>query len=79
MWRAQQVLANAATVALILLVRLYQITLSPWLGGCCRYQPSCSQYMIVAVRKYGPWQGTWRGICRICRCHPWRAGGFDPP
>ena len=64
---------------LIALVRLYQITLSPLVGRSCRYQPSCSNYMIEAVRKYGFLRGCWRGVCRIARCHPFHAGGYDPP
>jgi putative membrane protein insertion efficiency factor len=64
---------------LVLVVRIYQICISPWLGANCRYEPSCSNYMILAVRKYGPLRGSWRGICRIARCHPLHAGGYDPP
>jgi putative membrane protein insertion efficiency factor len=63
----------------IALVRLYQITLSPWIGRQCRFYPTCSNYMIEAVRKYGVVRGVWRGLCRIGRCHPWHAGGYDPP
>jgi uncharacterized protein len=65
--------------ALIVLVRLYQLLLSPILGGHCRFEPTCSQYFIEAVRKYGAVRGAWRGALRICRCHPWRPGGYDPP
>lgn len=64
---------------LIALVRLYQVTLSPWLGRSCRYYPTCSNYMIGAVEKYGFLRGAWRGTCRIARCHPLHAGGYDPP
>lgn len=64
---------------LIGLVRIYQFTLSPLLGPCCRFYPSCSQYFILAVRKYGPLTGPIKGIGRICRCHPWHPGGYDPP
>lgn len=60
------------------LVWLYRGTLGPLLGGQCRYQPTCSQYMIDAVSKYGAVRGSWRGVRRICRCHPWSAGGYDP-
>ena len=60
-------------------VRLYQIFLSPIFGRQCRFDPTCSHYFIGAVRKYGPITGTWRGVCRICRCHPWHPGGDDPP
>jgi putative membrane protein insertion efficiency factor len=63
----------------VAMVRLYQITLSPLVGFNCRYQPTCSHYMIGAVRKYGFWRGGWRGVCRIARCHPLHAGGYDPP
>ncbi|MHB1158259.1 MAG: membrane protein insertion efficiency factor YidD [Phycisphaerales bacterium] len=62
---------------LIALVRLYRITLGPVLGGHCRFHPTCSQYMIDAINKYGPVRGTWRGIRRIARCHPWSQGGID--
>lgn len=65
--------------AIVALVRLYQWTLSPLLGPLCRFTPSCSEYMVQAVRKYGPLRGAWRGLLRICRCHPWHPGGFDPP
>ena len=61
------------------LVRIYQITISPWLGPVCRFDPSCSQYFILAVRKYGLISGSWRGACRILRCHPFHPGGYDPP
>jgi len=64
---------------LILLVRFYQATLGAVLGGHCRFQPTCSVYFIEAVRKYGAIRGGWRGMRRICRCHPWNPGGYDPP
>lgn len=64
---------------LIGLVRLYQIFLSPLLGQNCRFQPSCSSYFIQAVQKYGAISGSFRGICRILRCHPFHPGGYDPP
>lgn len=60
-------------------VRLYQWLVSPWLPRACRFHPSCSQYMIGAVAKYGAVRGGWRGIKRVCRCHPFHPGGFDPP
>ena len=64
---------------LIAAARVYQLTLSRVLGRHCRFEPSCSAYFIGAVRKYGAIRGAWRGIGRICRCHPWNPGGFDPP
>ena len=65
--------------ALILLVRIYQIFIGPVLGKHCRFHPSCSQYFILAVNKYGAIGGTWKGLWRIARCHPWHPGGYDPP
>lgn len=64
---------------LIALVRLYQLTLSPLLGRQCRFHPTCSQYFILAVQKYGALRGAWRGVRRILRCHPWHPGGEDWP
>jgi putative membrane protein insertion efficiency factor len=64
---------------LILLVRVYQLAISPWLGPNCRFRPTCSEYFILAVRKHGPVRGAWRGVCRVCRCHPLHPGGYDPP
>ena len=63
---------------LILLVGLYRVTLAPLLGGQCRFQPTCSQYMIDAVTRHGALRGGWRGLKRIARCHPFHPGGFDP-
>jgi putative membrane protein insertion efficiency factor len=59
--------------------RLYQWTLSPLVGRQCRFEPTCSNYFIEAVRKYGAMRGSWRGVKRIGRCHPWNAGGVDLP
>jgi putative membrane protein insertion efficiency factor len=60
-------------------VRFYQACLRPVLPSVCRFTPSCSEYFIEAVRKYGPLRGAWRGAHRICRCNPWTRGGYDPP
>jgi putative membrane protein insertion efficiency factor len=64
---------------LIALVRGYQWLISPFLGRNCRFSPTCSEYFIQAVRKYGPLRGSWKGVRRILRCHPWNPGGVDPP
>ncbi|MBX3423470.1 MAG: membrane protein insertion efficiency factor YidD [Pirellulaceae bacterium] len=61
------------------MVHLYQRALSPLLGSNCRYQPTCSQYMIGAIIKYGVLRGVPRGAWRILRCHPFSRGGYDPP
>ena len=67
-----------ASEALNLLVRAYQIVLSPIMGGACRFEPSCSNYMIESLRTHGPFKGTLLGIWRILRCHPFGAHGYDP-
>jgi putative membrane protein insertion efficiency factor len=72
-------LGRLPAAVLIALVRLYQIFLSPILGGQCRFHPSCSQYFILAVKKYGAFGGALRGLRRITRCHPFHPGGYDPP
>lgn len=72
-------LLRLPALLLILLVRVYQIFIGPLLGKHCRYYPSCSNYFIQAVQKYGAIVGAWKGICRIGRCHPWHPGGYDPP
>jgi putative membrane protein insertion efficiency factor len=64
---------------LVLAIRLYQYTLSPLLGNVCRFEPSCSRYMIASLQKYGLIKGFWRGTLRLLRCHPWHPGGYDPP
>lgn len=60
-------------------VRFYQLFIGPMLGKHCRYEPSCSNYFILAVKKYGAMRGSLKGVLRICRCHPWHPGGYDPP
>ncbi len=59
-------------------IRFYQLALSPWLGGHCRYSPTCSAYAIEAVRVHGVFRGLIMGVARIMRCHPFHAGGYDP-
>jgi putative membrane protein insertion efficiency factor len=63
---------------LILGVRAYQIGLGPLLPASCRYYPSCSAYAIEALERYGALRGAWLSVRRICRCHPFRPGGYDP-
>ncbi|MEM9586349.1 MAG: membrane protein insertion efficiency factor YidD [Planctomycetota bacterium] len=68
-----------ATAVLIGLIRWYQVTISPLIGANCRYTPTCSAYTLEAIKRDGPLKGSWRGFRRILRCHPWSAGGYDPP
>lgn len=60
-------------------VRVYQWTIGPFFAGQCRFQPTCSHYFIQAVEKHGAIRGALKGLCRICRCHPFHPGGYDPP
>ncbi len=62
-----------------MLILFYRATLGRFLGGHCRFYPSCSQYAQEAIDLYGPWRGGWRALRRICRCRPGGGGGFDPP
>ena len=72
-------LRAAAVWLLILPVRFYQVVIGPLLPKVCRFHPSCSDYFIQAVEKHGALRGTMKGMWRICRCHPWNRGGYDPP
>ncbi len=67
-----------ASFPFIILIKLYQWIISPWLGSKCRYTPTCSHYGIEALKKYGPIKGLWLTIKRISRCHPWGGHGYDP-
>lgn len=62
----------------ILFVKFYQVAIRPLLPNACRYTPSCSQYSIEAINKYGAIKGSWLGLKRILRCHPWGGHGYDP-
>ena len=63
---------------MILLIKIYQYTLSPFIGRNCRYTPTCSNYGIEAIRKYGAIKGGWLTIKRIASCNPWGGSGYDP-
>ena len=63
---------------LIGLVKFYQHFISPLTPSVCRYSPTCSQYTLEALKKYGPFKGSWLGIKRIARCQPWGGSGYDP-
>ena len=64
--------------ALIGLVKGYRFVVSPLLGPCCRFHPSCSEYAIDALRRFGPLRGSWLAARRLARCHPFNPGGYDP-
>lgn len=65
---------------MILLIRFYQKFISPCFPARCRYEPTCSQYALEAIRKYGPWKGGWLAFKRLCRCNPFNTKDdhFDP-
>jgi len=65
-------------LAVLTLIRGYQLTLSHWMLTQCRFEPSCSRYTYEAVERYGALKGSWLGIRRILKCHPFHAGGYDP-
>ena len=63
---------------LLLLVKFYRSFISPLLPPSCRYVPTCSEYALIAIEKYGAIKGGWLSLKRILRCHPWHEGGYDP-
>lgn len=67
-----------AIAPLLFLVWFYKIVISPLMPATCRYQPTCSSYMIEALKKHGPIYGLFLGLKRIGRCHPWGGSGYDP-
>jgi putative membrane protein insertion efficiency factor len=71
-------LSRLVTRLLILGLQAYQVVLSPLFRGCCRFEPSCSNYCIEALRRHGPARGLWLGLRRLLRCHPFGPCGPDP-
>lgn len=63
---------------LLMLVRFYRTLISPLYPPCCRFHPTCSQYAIEAIERFGSWRGSWLAAKRILRCHPFHPGGYDP-
>ena len=63
---------------LVMLVRLYQVSLGLFMGGHCRFSPSCSEYAIEALQSHGAVRGSWLTLRRVGRCHPLGGGGYDP-
>lgn len=73
-----RIIGNIFKKIMILMIRFYQICISPLLPRTCRFYPTCSAYFIQALEKYGVFKGSYLGIKRILKCHPWHKGGFDP-
>ncbi|MEO5338718.1 MAG: membrane protein insertion efficiency factor YidD [Magnetospirillum sp. WYHS-4] len=71
-------MTNLATILAKGLIRGYQLLISPVLPGSCRYEPTCSQYGLEAVTRFGAVRGGWLALRRIGRCHPWGGWGYDP-
>ncbi|NJL82483.1 MAG: membrane protein insertion efficiency factor YidD [Chloroflexaceae bacterium] len=65
-------------ILLIALIRGYQSWISPLFPPSCRFQPTCSQYALVAIARFGPWRGSALAVRRVLRCHPFHPGGYDP-
>ena len=63
---------------LVFMIRIYRACLAPLLGPCCRFYPSCSVYAEEALKKKGFWSGSKLALLRICKCHPFHSGGYDP-
>lgn len=76
--RGRTLAARCAGAVLVGLIRGYQYGLSPWLGGQCRFVPTCSQYALEAVTRHGPWRGSWLTLKRLGRCRPGGGSGYDP-
>ena len=69
---------NIVSIVLVNFIKLYKVTLSPFTGNSCRYQPTCSHYGIEAIQKHGAMKGSWLTAKRVCSCHPWGGHGYDP-
>jgi len=73
-----KIILRILSLPFIGLIKIYQWIISPWIGPKCRFTPTCSQYALEALKKYGLFKGTWLAVKRISRCHPWGGHGYDP-
>lgn len=71
-------LKKMALFPFLIIIRTYQLLISPWLGHACRYQPTCSEYAVSAVNEHGFFKGGWLTLKRLGKCHPWGGTGYDP-
>lgn len=78
-WRVARAVVDVPALALIVLIRVYQLTLSKMLGPVCRFEPSCSRYAAECLASHGALKGSWLALRRLLRCHPFHPGGYDPP
>lgn len=70
--------AKLMALPMVMLIRIYQYVISPWLGPKCRFSPSCSNFAIEALQTHGLMRGGWLASRRVLRCNPWHSGGYDP-
>jgi putative membrane protein insertion efficiency factor len=76
--RFLRVAKTVVSAPFLLLIKFYQVCLSPLHPRCCRFTPTCSQYAVEAIKKYGPFKGGALALWRILRCNPWGGSGYDP-
>ncbi|MDD2294069.1 MAG: membrane protein insertion efficiency factor YidD [Bacteroidales bacterium] len=76
--RSIKVIRKIAIAPIVLLIKIYQVCISPFTPAACRFTPTCSAYAMEAIKKYGPFKGGFLSIKRILRCHPWGGSGYDP-
>lgn len=74
----QRSILKLFAIPFILIIKIYQLIISPLLPPSCRYIPTCSNYAMEALKKYGVFKGGWLALKRILRCHPWGGSGYDP-
>ncbi|HIU55206.1 MAG TPA: membrane protein insertion efficiency factor YidD [Candidatus Gallibacteroides avistercoris] len=74
----KKAISRIVTFLLLLPIHFYRYCLSPLKPPTCRFVPTCSEYAVQAIRKYGPIKGSWLALKRLCRCHPWGGSGYDP-
>lgn len=77
--RALRALLDLPALALVVVIRIYQLTISKMLGQVCRFEPSCSRYAVACLADHGALKGSWLAARRLLRCHPFHPGGYDPP
>ena len=73
-----RVLGRILSIPFLIVIKIYQWVISPWLGPKCRFTPTCSHYSAEALKKHGLFKGFWLSLRRISRCHPWGGSGYDP-
>ncbi|MGM9789806.1 MAG: membrane protein insertion efficiency factor YidD [Candidatus Cryptobacteroides sp.] len=78
MERIMKIIRKIAIFPFIVLIRFYQVCISPLKPPTCRFTPTCSAYALEALRKHGLFKGSWLAVRRILRCHPWGGSGYDP-